>query len=183
MNNPAWQAIVSGAGAARADSGYGVAERGRAITWRERWGRALGGLMVAGFSRVCTRGAGAVFFLNALFVRGWVIWVLVRVETNAAVQECTAGGADCGIDPVGIAVCAVLADAAIVADPGVYVYVFRLGDLVAAGGGGEAGSAGRERWDMAVLNGSLGVGAVLAATQLPKDSKALYGGYDPRGVD
>jgi MFS family permease len=75
MNNPAWQAIVPEL-VPRELIPDTVSLNAASNNLARAVGPALGGLMVAGFQRVHT-GAGSVFFLNALSFAG-VIWVLVN---------------------------------------------------------------------------------------------------------
>jgi MFS family permease len=75
MNNPAWQAIVPEL-VPRELIPDTVSLNAASNNLARAVGPALGGLMVAGFQHVHT-GAGSVFFLNALSFAG-VIWVLVN---------------------------------------------------------------------------------------------------------
>jgi len=75
MNNPAWQAIVPELVPKELIPDT-VSLNAASNNLARAVGPALGGLMVAAFSKVNT-GAGAVFFLNALSFAG-VIWVLVN---------------------------------------------------------------------------------------------------------
>jgi len=75
MNNPAWQAIVPEL-VPRELIPDTVSLNAASNNLARAVGPALGGLMVAGFQRVQT-GAGAVFALNALSFAA-VIWVLVN---------------------------------------------------------------------------------------------------------
>jgi MFS family permease len=75
MNNPAWQAIVPEL-VPRDLIPDTVSLNSASNNLARAVGPALGGLMVAAFAKVNT-GAGAVFFLNALSFAG-VIWVLVN---------------------------------------------------------------------------------------------------------
>jgi MFS family permease len=75
MNNPAWQAIVPEL-VPRELIPDTVSLNSASNNLARAVGPALGGLMVAAFQRV-TLGAGSVFLLNALSFAG-VIWVLVN---------------------------------------------------------------------------------------------------------
>ena len=75
MNNPAWQAIVPEL-VPRKLIPDTVSLNAASNNLARAVGPALGGLMVAGFQRVHT-GAGSVFALNAVSFAG-VIWVLVN---------------------------------------------------------------------------------------------------------
>ena len=137
MNNPAWQAIVPEL-VPRELIPDTVSLNAASNNLARAVGPALGGLMVAGFQRTYT-GAGSVFALNALSFAG-VIWVLVNWKRIPLFKSALPSERDCGVDPLGAAICAVCAGSAVVAGSCVHVYVFYLGDLVAAGGGGEARS-------------------------------------------
>ena len=75
MNNPAWQAIIPEL-VSRELIPDTVSLNAASNNLARAVGPALGGLMVAGFQRVHT-GAGSVFALNAISFAG-VIWVLVN---------------------------------------------------------------------------------------------------------
>jgi MFS family permease len=75
MNNPAWQAIVPEL-VPRELIPDSVSLNAGSNNLARAVGPALGGLMVAAFARTST-GAGSVFLLNALSFAG-VIWVLVQ---------------------------------------------------------------------------------------------------------
>jgi MFS family permease len=75
MNNPAWQAIVPEL-VPRELIPDSVSLNAASNNLARAVGPALGGLMVAAFARTST-GAGSVFLLNALSFAG-VIWVLVN---------------------------------------------------------------------------------------------------------
>ncbi len=75
MNNPAWQAIVPEL-VPRELIPDTVSLNSASNNLARAVGPALGGLMIAGFQRVLT-GAGSVFALNAVSFAG-VIWVLVN---------------------------------------------------------------------------------------------------------
>jgi MFS family permease len=76
MNNPAWQAIVPEL-VPRDLIADTVSLNAASNNLARAVGPALGGLMVAAFQRRVDTGAGAVFLLNALSFAG-VIWVLVN---------------------------------------------------------------------------------------------------------
>jgi MFS family permease len=76
MNNPAWQAIVPEL-VPRDLIADTVSLNAASNNLARAVGPALGGLMVAAFQRRVGAGAGAVFLLNALSFAG-VIWVLVN---------------------------------------------------------------------------------------------------------
>src|ERR1700731_4295647 len=162
MNNPAWQAIVPelvprqlipDTASLNAASNH----LPRAV------GPALGGLMVAGFQRVHT-GAGSVFALNALSFAG-VIWVLVNWKRvplfkSALPSERIAGSIRSGLRYVRYApdLQASLVRA--------FVFTFFVSAIwsllaVVARRDLRQGPLG-----YGILNGSLGLGAVIAATVL-----------------
>ena len=164
MNNPAWQAIVPEL-VPRELIPDTVALNAASNNLARALGPALGGLMVAGFSRVHT-GAGSVFFLNALSFAG-VIWVLVQWKRtplfkSALPAERIAGSIRSGLRYVRHS--PTLQSSLIRA----FTFTFFVSGIwsllaVVAKRDLRAGALG-----YGVLNGSLGVGAVVAATQLPK---------------
>ena len=164
MNNPAWQAIVPEL-VPREFIPDTVALNAASNNLARAVGPALGGLMVAGFANVFM-GAGSVFVLNSLSFAG-VIWVLYNWKRtplfkSALPSERIAGSIMTGLRYVRYApdlkasltrtftfaffVSAIWALLAVVAKQ----------DL-------NEGAIG-----YGILNGSLGLGAVGAATQLPK---------------
>ena len=164
MNNPAWQAIVPEL-VPRELIPDTVALNAASNNLARALGPALGGLMVAGFARVHT-GAGSVFLLNALSFAG-VIWVLVQWKRtplfkSALPAERMAGSIRSGLRYVRYS--PTLQSSLIRA----FTFTFFVSGIwsllaVVAKRDLRAGALG-----YGVLNGSLGVGAVLAATQLPK---------------
>ena len=167
MNNPAWQAIVPEL-VPRELIPDTVSLNAASNNLARALGPALGGLMVAGFSRVHT-GAGSVFFLNALSFAG-VIWVLVQWKRtplfkSALPAERIAGSIRSGLRYVRYS--PRLQSSLIRA----FTFTFFVSGIwsllaVVAKRDLRAGALG-----YGVLNGSLGVGAVVAATQLPKIRK------------
>ncbi len=167
MNNPAWQAIVPEL-VPRELIPDTVSLNAASNNLARALGPALGGLMVAGFSRVHT-GAGSVFFLNALSFAG-VIWVLVQWKRtplfkSALPAERIAGSIRSGLRYVRYS--PTLQSSLIRA----FTFTFFVSGIwsllaVVAKRDLRAGALG-----YGVLNGSLGVGAVVAATQLPKIRK------------
>jgi MFS family permease len=164
MNNPAWQSIVPEL-VPRELIPDTVSLNAASNNLARAVGPALGGLMVAGFASVHA-GAGSVFFLNAVSFAG-VIWVLFNWKRtplfkSALPSERIAGSIMTGLRYVRYApelqsslvraftftffVSAVWALLAVVAKR----------DL-------RQGALG-----YGILNGSLGLGAVIAATQMPR---------------
>src|SRR6202041_474803 len=162
MNNPAWQAIIPELVSreltpATVTLNAASNNLGRAI------GPALGGLMVAGFQRVHT-GAGSVFFLNALSFAG-VIWVLVNWKRiplfkSALPSERIAGSIRSGLRYVRYA--PDLQSSLVRA----FTFTFFISAIwsllaVVAKRDLKQGPLG-----YGILNGSLGLGAVIVATML-----------------
>ncbi len=162
MNNPAWQAIIPEL-VPRELIPDTVSLNAASNNLARAVGPALGGLMVAGFQRVHT-GAGSVFALNALSFAG-VIWVLVNWKRiplfkSALPSERIAGSIRSGLRYVRYApdLQASLVRA--------FTYTFFISAIwsllaVVARRDLKQGPLG-----YGILNGSLGVGAVLGATTL-----------------
>jgi MFS family permease len=162
MNNPAWQAIVPEL-VPRELIPDTVSLNAASNNLARAVGPALGGLMVAGFQRVHT-GAGSVFALNALSFAG-VIWVLVNWKRvplfkSALPSERIAGSIRSGLRYVRHApdLQASLVRA--------FVFTFFISAIwsllaVVARRDLKQGALG-----YGILNGSLGLGAVVAATSL-----------------
>lgn len=164
MNNPAWQAIVPEL-VPRELIPDTVSLNAASNNLARALGPALGGLMVAGFASV-HGGAGSVFLLNALSFAG-VIWVLVRWKRtplfkSALPAERIAGSIRSGLRYVRYS--PTLQSSLIRA----FTFTFFVSGIwsllaVVAKRDLRAGALG-----YGILNGSLGAGAVIAATQLPK---------------
>src|SRR3984957_7770008 len=164
MNNPAWQAIVTEL-VPRELIPDTVSLNAASNNLARAVGPALGGLMVAGFQRVHT-GAGSVFFLNALSFAG-VIWVLVNWKRiplfkSALPSERIAGSIQSGLRYVRYA--PDLQSSLVRA----FTYTFFISAIwsllaVVARRDLHQGALG-----YGILNGSLGFGAVIAATALPR---------------
>ena len=162
MNNPAWQAIVPEL-VPRDFIPDSVSLNAASNNLARAVGPALGGLMVAGFKGVHT-GSGAVFALNALSFAG-VIWVLVNWKRiplfkSALPSERIAGSIRSGLRYVRYApdLQASLVRA--------FVFTFFISAIwsllaVVAKRDLKQGPLG-----YGILNGSLGVGALVAATTL-----------------
>ncbi|WP_158943945.1 MFS transporter [Granulicella sp. S190] len=162
MNNPAWQAIVPEL-VPRELIPDTVSLNAASNNLARAVGPALGGLMVAGFQRVHT-GAGSVFALNALSFAG-VIWVLVNWKRiplfkSALPSERIAGSIRSGLRYVRYA--PDLQSSLVRA----FIYTFFISAIwsllaVVAKRDLKQGPLG-----YGILNGSLGIGALIAATTL-----------------
>jgi MFS family permease len=162
MNNPAWQAIVPEL-VPRALIPDTVSLNAASNNLARAVGPALGGLMVAGFQRTHT-GAGSVFALNALSFAG-VIWVLVNWKRiplfkSALPAERIEGSIRSGLRYVRHA--PDLQSSLVRA----FIYTFFISAIwsllaVVARRDLKQGPLG-----YGILNGSLGLGAVIAATTL-----------------
>jgi MFS family permease len=167
MNNPAWQAIVPEL-VPRELIPDTVSLNAASNNLARAVGPALGGLMVAGFKSAHT-GAGSVFFLNALSFAG-VIWVLVNWKRiplfkSALPSERIAGSIRSGLRYVRYApdLQASLVRA--------FIFTFFISAIwsllaVVARRALKQGPLG-----YGILNGSLGLGAVIAATSLHRVRK------------
>ena len=165
MNNPAWQAIVPEL-VPRELIPDTVSLNAASNNLARAVGPALGGLMVAAFQKRVHTGAGAVFFLNALSFAG-VIWVLfnwkrIPLFKSALPSERIAGSIRSGLRYVRYA--PELQSSLIRA----FTYTFFISAIwallaVVARTDLRQGALG-----YGILNGSLGLGAVIAATTLPR---------------
>jgi MFS family permease len=164
MNNPAWQAIVPEL-VPRELIPDTVSLNAASNNIARAVGPALGGLMVAAFATAHT-GAGSVFALNALSFAG-VIWVLFNWKRTPLFKstlpsERIAGSIRGGLrylrysPPL---------QASLIRAFGYCFFVSAMWSLLAvvARRDMKAGPLG-----YGILNGSLGLGAVIAATQLPR---------------
>jgi MFS family permease len=164
MNNPAWQAIIPEL-VPRALVPDSVALNAGSNNLARALGPGLGGLMVAAFKRTDT-GSAYVFLLNSVSFAA-VIWVLVNWKRvplfkSALPSERMAASIRSGLRYVRYA-----PDLQASLLRAFTFTFFRFGDLVAAGGGGETRpEPGRDGYG--ILNGSLGVGAVIAAATLAR---------------
>ena len=164
MNNPAWQAIVPEL-VPRELIPDTVSLNAASNNLARAVGPALGGLMVAAFKRTDT-GAGSVFFLNAISFAG-VIWVLFNWKRtplfkSALPAERIAGSIRSGLRYVRHS--PTLQSSLLRA----FLFTFFVSGIwsllaVVAQRDLHQGALG-----YGMLNGSLGVGAVVAATQLPR---------------
>src|SRR5580698_3975120 len=164
MNNPAWQAIVPEL-VPRSLIPDTVSLNSASNNLARAVGPALGGLMVAAFATAHT-GAGSVFALNALSFAG-VIWVLVNWKRTPLFKstlpsERIAGSIRSGLRYLRYA--PDLQSSLIRA----FTYCFFVSAIwsllaVVARRDLKQGALG-----YGILNGSLGLGAVVAATNLPR---------------
>lgn len=164
MNNPAWQAIVPEL-VPRELIPDTVSLNAASNNLARAVGPALGGLLVAAFQRV-TIGAGSVFLLNAISFGG-VIWVLVNWKRtplfkSALPSERITASILTGLRYIRYApeLQASLARA--------FTFTFFVSAIwallaVVASRDMHQGALG-----YGILNGSLGAGAVIAATLLPR---------------
>ncbi len=162
MNNPAWQAIVPEL-VPREMIPDSVSLNAASNNLARAVGPALGGLMVAAFQRV-SQGAGSVFALNALSFAA-VIWVMVNWKRvplfkSALPSERIAGSIRSGLRYVRYS--PQLQSSLLRA----FTYTFFVSAIwsllaVVAHRDLKQGALG-----YGILNGSLGVGAVVAATVL-----------------
>jgi MFS family permease len=164
MNNPAWQAIVPEL-VPRELIPDTVSLNAASNNLARAVGPALGGMMVAAFANV-HRGAGSVFALNSLSFAG-VIWVLVNWKRtplfkSALPSERIAGSIRGGLRYVRHSP---TLQASLIRAFTYCFFVSAIWSLLAvvAKRDLKQGALG-----YGILNGSLGVGAVIAATQLPK---------------
>ena len=169
MNNPAWQAIVPEL-VPRDLIPDTVSLNAASNNLARAVGPALGGLMVAAF-KTPHSGAGSVFALNAISFAG-VIWVLVNWKRmplfrSALPSERIAGSIRGGLRYLRYSP---QLQSSLVRAFGYCFFVSAVWSLLAV----------VARRDMkqgplgyGILNGSLGLGAVIAATQLPRIRRRL----------
>ena len=169
MNNPAWQAIVPEL-VPRELIADTVSLNAASNNLARAVGPALGGLMVAAFARTDT-GAASVFLLNSISFAGviWVLWNWKRVPLfkSALPAERISGSIALGLRYVRYS--PTLQASLIRA----FTYTFFVSAVwsllaVVAARDLHQGALG-----YGILNGSLGVGAVVAATLLPRIRAAL----------
>lgn len=164
MNNPAWQAIVPEL-VPRPMIPDAVALNSASNNLARALGPALGGLMVAAFQRVAT-GAGSVFLLNAASFAA-VIWVLLNWKRTALFKSALPAERVRASISSGLRY---IRNAPDVQAPLLRAFVFTffvsaiwsLLPLVALH------ILHQGALGYGFLNGSLGLGALLAATQLPR---------------
>ncbi len=164
LNNPAWQAIVPEL-VPRELIPDTVSLNSASNNLARAVGPALGGLMVAAFQKRVDQGAGAVFALNAVSFAG-VIWVLVNWKRNPLFKstlpsERIAASIRSGLryarysPPLQSSLIRAFTFTFFVSAIWSLLAVVARADL-------KQGALG-----YGILNGSLGLGAVVAATQLP----------------
>jgi MFS family permease len=169
MNNPAWQAIVPEL-VPRELIPDTVSLNAASNNLARAVGPALGGLMVAAFATAHT-GAGSVFALNAISFAG-VIWVLFNWKRTPLFKstlpsERIAGSIRGGLRYLRYSP---QLQSSLIRAFGYCFFVSAIWALLAvvARKDMKAGPLG-----YGILNGSLGVGAVIAATQLPRIRRRL----------
>src|SRR5580658_8412735 len=167
MNNPAWQAIVPEL-VPRELIPDTVSLNAASNNLARAVGPALGGLMVAAFQRVLT-GAGSVFALNAISFAG-VIWVLVNWKRTPLFKstlpsERIAGSVRGGLRYLRYSP---QLQSSLIRAFGYCFFVSGIWALLAvvARRDLKQGPLG-----YGILNGSLGLGAVIAAVVLPRVRK------------
>jgi MFS family permease len=168
MNNPAWQAIVPEL-VPREMIPDTVSLNAASNNLARAVGPALGGLMVAAF-KTSHSGAGSVFALNAVSFGG-VIWVLVNWKRmplfkSALPAERIEGSIRGGLRYVRYSP---QLQASLVRAFTYCFFVSGIWSLLAVVARADLKeSALRGALGYGILNGSLGLGAVIAATQLPR---------------
>jgi MFS family permease len=169
MNNPAWQAIVPEL-VPRELIPDTVSLNAASNNIARAVGPAIGGLMVAAFARTST-GAGSVFALNAISFAG-VIWVLVNwrrvpLFKSALPSERIVGSIRSGLRYVRYSP---QLQASLLRAFHYTFFVSAVWSLLAV-------VAKRDMHQGAmgygILNGSLGLGALIAATQMPRIRRRL----------
>ncbi len=164
MNNPAWQAIIPELVPREliADS---VSLNSASNNLARAVGPALGGLMVATFKRTAT-GTGYVFLLNSLSFAA-VIWVLVNWKRTPLFKSALPSERIVGSIRSGLRYVRYAPDL-----QSSLIRAFTFPFFVSAVWALLAVVAARDLHQGAlgygILNGSLGIGAVIAATQLPR---------------
>ena len=169
MDSPAWQAIVPEV-IPRAQLPDAVSLNSAGFNLARALGPAFGGLMVALFA-LATTGAASVFLLNSLSFVG-VIWVLYRWQRNPAFKsalpsERIQGSVRAGIRYVRYAP---MLQAAFMRTLIFTVFVSAVWALLAlvARNDMRQGAMG-----YGILNGWMGLGAVIGATSLPRVRRVL----------
>ena len=166
MNNPAWQAIVPEL-VPRELIPDTVSLNAASNNLARAVGPALGGIMVAAFTRTLT-GASWVFSLNAVSFAG-VIWVLVRWKRqplfkSALPAERIAGSIRSGLRYVRYS--PTLQSSLLRAFTFTF-FVAAIWSLLALVARRDL-AHGKGALGYGLLNGALGLGALVAATQLPR---------------
>ncbi len=164
MNNPAWQAIVPEL-VPRELIPDTVSLNAASNNIARAVGPAIGGLMVAAFAKTST-GAGSVFALNAVSFAG-VIWVLVNWKRvplfkSALPSERIANSIRSGLRYVRYAP---QLQASLIRAFHYTFFVSAIWSLLAVVA---AKDLHQGAMGYGILNGSLGFGALIAATQMPR---------------
>jgi MFS family permease len=169
MNSPAWQAIVPEV-IPRAQLPDAVSLNSAGFNLARALGPALGGLMVALFA-LATTGAASVFLLNSLSFVG-VIWVLYRWHRKPAFKSALPSERIRGSVRAGIRYLryAPMLQAAFARTLIFTLFVSAVWALLAivARNDLRQGAMG-----YGILNGSMGLGAVIGATSLPRVRRVL----------
>ena len=169
MNSPAWQAIVPEV-IPRAQLPDAVSLNSAGFNLARALGPAMGGLMIALFARATT-GAASVFLLNSLSFVG-VILVLYRWQRNPLFKSALPAERIRGSMRAGIRYMryAPMLQAAFVRTTIFTLFVSAVWALlpIVARNDLHQGAMG-----YGILNGSMGFGAVIGATSLPKVRKVL----------
>ncbi len=168
MNNPAWQAIVPEL-VPRNLIPDSVSLNSASNNLARAVGPALGGLMVAAFTRTDT-GAGAVFVLNSLSFAG-VIWVLINWKRNPLFKSALPSERISGSIRSGLRYLRYAPDlqASLIRAFTFAFFVSAIWALLAVVAKQDLHrSALRGALGYGILNGALGLGALTAATQLAR---------------
>ncbi|HEY5083392.1 MAG TPA: MFS transporter, partial [Rhizomicrobium sp.] len=169
MNSPAWQAIVPEV-IPRAQLPDAVSLNSAGFNLARALGPALGGLAIALFARATT-GAASVFLLNSLSFVG-VIWVLYRWHRNPVFKSALPAERIRGSVRAGIRYLryAPMLQAAFMRTLFFTIFVSAVWALLAlvARNDLHQGAMG-----YGILNGSMGAGAVIGATLLPRVRRKL----------
>jgi MFS family permease len=169
MNSPAWQAIVPEV-IPRAQLPDAVSLNSAGFNLARALGPALGGLMVALFA-LATTGAASVFLLNSISFVG-VIWVLYRWHRKPAFKSALPSERIRGSVRAGIRYLryAPMLQAAFMRTLIFTLFVSAVWALLAivARNDMRQGAMG-----YGILNGSMGFGAVIGATSLPRVRRVL----------
>ncbi len=169
MNSPAWQAIVPEV-IPRAQLPDAVSLNSAGFNLARALGPAFGGLAIALFARATT-GAASVFLLNSLSFVG-VIWVLYRWHRNPVFKSALPAERIRGSVRAGIRYLryAPMLQAAFMRTLFFTVFVSAVWALLAVVARNDLhqGAMG-----YGILNGSMGAGAVIGATLLPRVRRKL----------
>ncbi|WP_213806809.1 MFS transporter [Granulicella sp. dw_53] len=164
MNNPAWQAIVPEL-VPRDLIPDTVSLNSASNNLARALGPALGGLMVAAFKHTDT-GTGAVFVLNAVSFAG-VIWVLVNWKRTPLFKSTLPAERIAGSIRSGLRYVRYAPDlqASLIRAFTFTFFVSAIWSLLAVVARRDLSQGA---FGYGILNGALGLGALIAATQLPR---------------